>query len=87
MFVLFSIPIVPAIGVDLLVLVWNALEPSPFIGIINAEQYWHSRKVFVVLYEALPQVVMQALIFSGTPVASTWDLTIFILSFIGSASG
>ena len=54
LFVLFHIPVIPAMAFDVLILIWHTLEPSEFFGVINVEQYWNSRKLFETLYESLP---------------------------------
>lgn len=81
----FLIPVIPAAGFDLVILLFHALEPSAGLGFFNVEQYWSSRKVFEVLYESLPQLVLKSIIFVNTPVSSRRTLTHFVLSFITSA--
>ena len=49
---LFHIPIIPVVGFDAIILAMHCLQPSEFLGIINVEQYWASRKLFEVMYES-----------------------------------
>ena len=75
------------VGFDLAILTMHALEPSEFLGIINVKQYWTSRKLFEVLYEAPVQLTLQAIIFGNTPVSSRANVGIYLVSFATSAGG
>ena len=77
----------PVLFFDLAIFVYHSFQPSDFLGIVNVEQYWHSRKVFEVLYEAFPQLLLQAVIFANSSVSSRWTLATYVVSFLGSSLG